>query len=82
MIIPNPNEIKKGREFILMPKGNYKAFFEVEIKKIIPIVQATVSEKRAIERSRRELAKGEYITLDELERELALNHTKKRRKTN
>ncbi|OGF81331.1 hypothetical protein A2924_04700 [Candidatus Giovannonibacteria bacterium RIFCSPLOWO2_01_FULL_44_16] len=65
-----------------MPKGNYKAFFEVEIKKIIPIVQATVSEKRAIERSRRELAKGEYITLDELERELALNHTKKRRKTN
>lgn len=75
-------DLLRAREFVLVPKGDYKAFFEVEIKKIIPVVKPTTAEKRAIERSRREFARGEYVTLDELKLELARDRAKKRSKTN
>ena len=38
--------------------------------KLILVEKLTVSEKRAIARSRKELARGEYVTLDELIHEL------------
>lgn len=73
-------DLLKAQKFVLVPKGDYKAFFEVEIKKVIPVVKPTATEKLAIERSRREFASGEYLTLDEFDLELAHNRTKKRSK--
>lgn len=74
-------DLLEARELILMPKGDSKAFFEVEIKKVIPVVPSTASEKKAIARSRREFLRGEYVTLDELEHGLARNRAKKHSKT-
>ena len=36
--------------------------------------KSTTAEKKAVERGRREIARGEYVTLEELQRELEINN--------
>ena len=45
-----------------------------------PEEKATPAEMKAINRARREMARGEYVTLDQLERELASTPLKRGRK--
>lgn len=39
-------------------------------QRIIPLVDLSVAEKRALERTRREMAHGDFVTLADLENEL------------
>ena len=47
-------------------------------QKVVPVFKLTLSERRALERGRKEFAEGKYITLEELERELESPHRKQR----
>lgn len=71
---------KKG-EFVLIPKKEYETLVRRQ-PKLIQVEKLTASEKRAIAMSDKELIKGDYVTLDQLEHELASSHTKPRKKTN
>ena len=66
---------KKG-EFVLIPREEYEEF--LELKKIIPVVKLTTVEKRAVKRGRQEIERGEFVTLEELKRELVNTNSKKR----
>jgi len=47
-------------------------------QKVVPVFKLTLSERRALERGRKEFAEGKYITLEELERELESPRRKQR----
>ncbi len=47
----------------------------------LPVEMPTAQERRAIARGRREFARGEFVTLAELEDELASRHRKVRAKS-
>ena len=51
-------------------------------QKLIQVEKLTTSEKRAIAMSDKELIKGDYVTLDQLEHELASSRAKSHKKTN
>lgn len=65
---------KKG-EFILIPKKEYETLVRRQ-PKLIQVEKLTASEKRAIAMSDKELIKGDYVTLDQLEHELASSRAK------
>lgn len=69
---------KKG-EFILVPKKEYETLVRRQ-PKLIQVEKLTASEKHAIAMSDKELIKGDYVTLDQLEHELASSRTKTRKK--
>jgi len=71
---------KKG-EFVLIPKKEYETLVRRQ-PKLIQVEKLTTSEKRAIAMSDKELIKGDYVTLDQLEYELASSRAKSRKKTN
>ena len=69
LTIPDTKAFSKSDELVLVPKKEYQMLLEKQ-PKLILVEKLTVSEKRAIARSRKELARGEYVTLDELIHEL------------
>jgi len=54
---------------ITIPRTVYKQF--LSWLKSVKLFKPTVLEKKALQRSRRNFAKGAYITLDKLKNELA-----------
>lgn len=50
----------------------------IESKKMIPIVKLTSAEKKSLEKARKEMSQGEYLTLKELEHGMEPAHRKKR----
>ena len=71
-----PKSLMKMGDLVLIPKSEYRALLKRQ--KVIPVVKLTPSEKKAIKAARKEIARGEYITLEELERELGIVYQKTR----
>ena len=69
-------KISKNKDIIRVSRQEYEALLEKQ--KFIPVVNLTFSEKKALEKARREMAKGDYLTLDELKNELGTANLKKR----
>lgn len=67
-IITIPKKLAQKGDLVVIPRKEYEEF--LTLKKIIPVVKATKEEMRAIRRGEREIAKGEYVTLEQLKREL------------
>ncbi|MBI1957032.1 MAG: hypothetical protein HYS44_01045 [Candidatus Niyogibacteria bacterium] len=61
---------------ITIPRKEYERLLKRQ--KIVPVVKLTPSERRALERGRRDFKAGKFITLEELERELESSHRKQR----
>ncbi len=76
LTIPNQKALSKADELVLVPKKEYQKLLEKQ-PKFISVEKLTAYEKKTISKSRKELARGEYITLDKLIHELASSHTKK-----
>ena len=68
-VITIPKELTKKGELVLIPRADYEEL--LRIKKIIPLVKPSPSEKRAIKEARRELREGKYLTLKQFQHELA-----------
>ena len=69
-------KISKNKDIITVSRQEYEALLEKQ--RFIPVVNLTFSEKKALEKARREMAKGDYLTLDELKNELGTANLKKR----
>ncbi len=59
---------KKG-VFVLVPRKEYEKLVQLK-KTAVREVALTPSQRRAINAARRRFARGDYLTLDELKREL------------
>lgn len=76
-VITIPKKLAKNDDLVVIPRKDYESLMRRQ-PKVIPVVKLTPSEKRAIIESEKELARGEYITLNELECELGSTRAKTR----
>lgn len=76
-VITIPKKLAQKEDLVVMPRSEYEALLQKQ-PRVIPVVKLTLADKRAIARSKREFARGEYITLTQLTHELAGSRTKKR----
>ena len=67
-VISIPKELSKKGDLVIMPRSDYEEF--LRLKKIIPLVESTLSEKKAIQAGRKEIQQGKYLTLKQLKDEL------------
>ncbi|MFQ6084459.1 MAG: hypothetical protein ACE5WD_14035 [Candidatus Aminicenantia bacterium] len=67
-IIAIPKKLLKKGELVIIPRSDYEEF--LRLKKVIPLVKPTLSEKKAIQVGRKEIKKGKYLTLKQLKDEL------------
>lgn len=67
-VITIPKELSKKGELVVIPRSEYEEF--LRLKKVIPLVKPTLSEKKAIQTGRKEIQKGKYITLKQLKDEM------------
>jgi len=67
-IITIPKELSKKEELVIIPRSDYEEL--LKLKKIIPLVKPTRSEKKAIKTGRKEIREGKYLTLKQLKDEL------------
>jgi len=65
-----PKKITKGEELVVISRKEYEEF--LRLRKVIPLVELTPSQKRDLEQARKEFSRGEYITLKQLENELGI----------
>jgi len=63
-----PKELSKNEDLMVIPRSDYEEF--LQLKKIIPLINSTLSEKKAIKEARKEIKAGKYLTLNQLKNEL------------
>ncbi|MBI2122093.1 MAG: hypothetical protein HYT98_03140 [Candidatus Sungbacteria bacterium] len=76
-VVTIPQKLAQKGDLVVVPRREYEALLRRQ-PKLIPVIKLTPLEMRAIEKSEKELARGDYVTLDELEHELGSANTKKR----
>lgn len=70
-----PKELSRREEFIAVPRNTYKEFLEWQKKiKSAKTFKPTEADKKTLAEARRNFPRGEYITLEELKRELDLDN--------
>lgn len=70
-----PQKLIKNDDLIIIPRKEYEGLLHKQ--RVIPIAKLTSFEKKALDKARREMARGEYITLEKLEYEMGITHCKK-----
>jgi len=63
-----PRELFKEEGLVIIPRSDYEEF--LSLKKAIPLVKATFSEKKAIQTGRKEIKDRRYLNLKQLKNEL------------
>ena len=76
-VVTIPKKLAQKGDLVMIPRKEYEGLLRRR-PKIIPMAKLTPAEARAIERSEKEFARGDYVTLDELEHELGRTRIKKR----
>lgn len=71
-----PKKLIKNDDLVIIPKREYDNLLSRQ--RIIPVAKLNSTEKKSLERARREMARGEYVTLKELEHELGIARRKNR----
>lgn len=61
-----PKKITKGADLVVLPRAEYKRLLDRQIPEFTP----TGKEKRDLARARKNRAKGNYLTVNELKRKL------------
>lgn len=73
-IITIPKELARRDDLVIIPRREYERILTRQ--KVVPVVRMTPAQKRDLEEARKEYARGEYVTLEQLEHELGIK-TKK-----
>ena len=63
-----PKELSKNGDLMVISRSDYEEF--LQLKRIIPLIDLTPSEKKAIKEAKKEIKKGERLTLSQLKNEL------------
>lgn len=66
-VVTIPKQLIREKELVLIPKKEYEEL--LGFKKIV-VVKPSKAELKIIGRGRKEIARGDYVTLGELKREL------------
>lgn len=75
--IPQTLSGRQKRKLVAVPTAAYKEFLAWQKEtRAFKTFKPTVAEKRELARARRDYEKGNYITFDELKRELGLSGSK------
>lgn len=70
-----PKKRVKNQKLIAVPQSIYEEFLKWQKKtKEINTFHPTISEKKALERGRKNFAKGNYISLEKLRHELGFDN--------
>ena len=75
-VITIPKKLAQKGDLVVLPRREYEMLVRRQ-PKFIPVAELSVSEKRMIARNERELARGEYITLEDLEHKLGSARAKR-----
>lgn len=75
-IITIPKDLAEEGDLVVIPRRQYEQL--LRRRKVIAVSKLTRAEKKAVERGRREVSNGAYITLGQLINELARPRRKKR----
>ncbi|MDO8600909.1 MAG: hypothetical protein Q7R73_04910 [bacterium] len=70
-----PRKIIKGEDLVAISRKEYEEY--LLLRKVIPVVKMTFAEKQEWGRAKKDYARGEYVTIKELQRELDSSHTRK-----
>ena len=73
-----PKEFSRKGDLVVILRQEYDKLLKKQ--RVVPVVQLSASEKKALDRARTEMAKGEFVTLESLEYELASKGSKRRGK--
>ena len=65
-VIEIPKELSKNQDLIIIPRSDYEEL--LTLKKIFKTYKPTLSDKRDLKRAREDFAKGNYVTLAELDK--------------
>ena len=76
-VITIPKKLAQKGDLVVLPRKEYETLVRKQ-PKYIPVVELTASEKRIIARGEKELTRGEYVTLEDLEHELGGARAKRR----
>ena len=68
-VITIPKQLGKNDDLVIIPKREYKELLSWK-NRIVKEIKPTRAELKAIEKGRREIAEGNYVTLSELKKEL------------
>jgi hypothetical protein len=68
-----PRKITKGQELIVIPRKEYEEFLRRPLKENEELI-LTTSQKRQLQKARRNLAKGKYLTIHELKEKLGIKN--------
>jgi len=68
-----PKELSKKGELVIIPRTEYDEFLRFRLKKIEEVIM-TPLQKRMLERARRNLARGKFLTIYELKQKLGINN--------
>lgn len=71
-----PKNLIKNDDLVIISRKNYEKL--LRSKKIIPTAKLNFAEKKSLEKARKEMAQGEYLTLEELEYAMESTHRQKR----
>jgi len=67
-VLSIPRELSRQGELVIMPRTDYEEF--LRLKKVIPLIEPTLSEKKVIKAGRKEIREGKYLTLHQIKNEL------------
>lgn len=72
--IPNPKTLMKEKNLVLIPRKEYEHLRRLS-SRAVPEIKLTNTQEKAIRESERELKRGDYLTLAEIEHELGGSRT-------
>ena len=64
-VITIPKKLAQKGDLVMIPRKEYEILVSRQ-PRVIRVVRLTPAERRAIKKSKEELARGEYVTIDEL----------------
>ena len=68
-----PKKIKKNNPSVIIPRKEYEEFLDWQKKiKSVKIFKPTAAEKKAVQKARKNLAEGKYLTIYQLRHELGI----------
>ena len=66
-------KIKKNNPSVTIPRKEYEEFLDWQKKiKSVKTFKPTAAEKKAVQKARKNLAEGKYLTIDQLRHELGI----------
>ena len=69
-----PKELTKNGDLVIIPRKEYEELLDRQVPEIL----LSTREKKAIERGRKEIANGNFVSLNELKHELLGSRRRKR----